>query len=186
MEPARRDATYDDLCRLDPTMIGEIIDGDLYAWPRPAPRHANAASGILAPLRTSYHGGSGSGGLGGWWILFEPELHLGADVLVPDLAGWRRERLQTLPDTAFLDLAPDWVCEVISPSTGSVDRVKKMRIYAREGVTHVWLVEPLQETLEVYRLEDTRWIVAASLGGAQLARIEPFEAIEIDLATWWG
>lgn len=185
MEPARRGATYDDLRNVPETMIGEIIDGDLYATPRPALPHANAASAIAGALRGPFHGGPGAGGLGGWWILFEPELHLGSDVIVPDLAGWRLERLPALPDAPFLDLATDWACEVVSPSTGSIDRVAKMRIYAREGVRHVWLVEPLQQTLEIYRLESDRWVVTGTYAGAQRARAQPFEAIEIDLSSWW-
>ncbi len=185
MQPARRGASYDDLCRLDPGLVGEIIDGDLYGSPRPAPIHANAAAGILAPLRTTFHGAPGGTGHGGWWILFEPEVHLSADVVVPDLAGWRTERLPAIPDAPFLELVPDWICEVISPSSGSIDRVKKMRIYAREGVRSVWLVEPHQRTLEVYRLEASRWVVVGTLADAARARIEPFAEVEIDLSTWW-
>jgi len=166
-------------------MIAEIIDGDLYASPRPALPHANAASGIAGALRGPFHGGPGGVGPGGWWLLFEPELHLGTDVIVPDLAGWRAERLPTLPDAPFLDLTPDWACEVVSPSSGSIDRVAKMRIYAREVVGYVWLVEPLQRTLEIYRLESGRWVVAGSYAGAQRVRAQPFEAIEIDLSPWW-
>jgi Uma2 family endonuclease len=185
MEPARRGATYGDLLDLPETMIGEIIDGDLYASPRPALPHANAASGITGSLRAPFHGGPAGGQPGGWWILFEPELHLGRDVLVADVAGWRRERLAQLPDAPFLDQAPDWACEVVSPSSGSIDRVAKMRIYARESVGHVWLVEPLQRTLEVFRLESGRWMVAGSHSGATIVRAEPFDAIEIDLRPWW-
>jgi Uma2 family endonuclease len=185
MEPARRGATYDDLRSVPETMVAEIIEGDLYATPRPALRHANAASAITVSVRGPFHGGPGGRGPGGWWILFEPELHLGADVIVPDLAGWRSERLPALPDSAFLTHAPDWVCEVVSPSTGSIDRVAKMRVYARESVEHVWLVEPMQQTLEVYRLESGRWVVAGTYAGRESVRAEPFEASEIDLAAWW-
>jgi len=185
MEPARRDATYEDLLNVPDTMIAEIIDGDLYAIPRPALPHANAASAIAASVRGPFHGGPGSRGPGGWWILFEPELHLGTNVIVPDLAGWRTERLSVLPDAPFLDLPPDWACEIVSPATGSIDRVLKMRIYARETVTHIWLVEPTQRTLEVYRLESGRWVVAGTHVGTERVRAEPFEAIEIDLSAWW-
>lgn len=185
MEPARRGATYDDLRDVPETMVAEIIDGDLYATPRPALPHANAASGIVAALRGPFHGGPGGGRPGGWWILFEPELHLGADVVVPDLAGWRMETLPALPDAPFLEIAPDWVCEVVSLSTGSIDRVAKMRIYAREVVGYVWLVEPLQRTLEVYRLETSRWVVAGTYAEAQRVHAQPFDAVEVNLSSWW-
>jgi len=168
------------------SMIAEIVDGDLYTSPRPAIAHANAASGIAAALRRPFHGhGGGDGGPGGWWILFEPEIHLGADVLVPDLAAWTIERMPKLPDAAFLDLAPDWVCEIISPSTGSIDRVLKMRIYGSEQVRHLWLVDPLQQTLEIYRRDADRWIVVATHSGVDLIRAEPFDDITVDLSTWW-
>jgi len=122
---------------------------------------------------------------GGWWILFEPELHFGEDVLVPDLAGWRRERLPVLPNAAFLTQAPDWVCEIVSPSTGRIDRSRKMRIYAREGAGHLWLVDPTPRTLEIYRLERAHWIVVANHGDDDVVRAEPFDAIELALVRWW-
>ena len=127
----RRSATYDDLRQVPAHLVAEILDGKLYVSPRPAPRHARSSSGLgvsLGPFD------SGRGGPGGWYILDEPELHLAPDVVVPDLAGWRRERLPRLPNEAFFTLAPDWVCEVISPSTAAMDRVKKLTIYARESV----------------------------------------------------
>src|SRR5439155_873756 len=102
---------------------------------------------------------------GGWWLLFEPELHQGSDVIVPDYAGWRRARMPVLPNVAAFEVAPDWVCEVVSPSTGAIDRGRKMRIYAREQVGHLWLIDPIARTLEVYRLEDARWIVANTRTG---------------------
>ena len=122
---------------------------------------------------------------GGWWIIVEPELHFGDEVLVPDLAAWRHDRMPTIPRAAFITLAPDWVCEVISPSTGRVDRSRKMGIYAREGVRHLRFVDPLARTLEVYRLEDGRWVVASTHGGDDRIRAEPFDAIEIGLERWW-
>jgi Uma2 family endonuclease len=143
MESARRRATWDDLLAVPDHMVAELIDGELYTSPRPAPPHALASSGIGSVLFDRFNGppGGGSASPGGWWILFEPELHFGDDVLVPDLAGWRRERLPALPDLAYFTLAPDWVCEVISPSSGRLDRVKKMPVYAREGVAHLWLID---------------------------------------------
>jgi Uma2 family endonuclease len=186
MMTARRRATYDDLLRVPATLVAEIIEGDLITSPRPAIPHAHAGSVIGVDLGGAFHGPPGSPERpGGWWILDEPELHFGADVIVPDLAGWRRERLPVLPNVAALELPPDWACEIISPSTGAVDRGRKMRVYAREGVAHLWLVDPIAQTVEVYRLEQGRWIVASTHGGGDVVRAEPFEAVELALHRWW-
>ncbi len=182
----KRNATYDDLCALPDHMVAEIIDGDLFASPRPASPHALASSMLGAALIRSFGDEPGGADLpGGWWILFEPELHLRRDVLVPDLAGWRRERMPTVPDVAGFELAPDWVCEVISPSTGEIDRGRKMRVYAREQVAHLWIVDPILRTLEVYRLEDGRWVVASTHAGTEQVRAEPFAAVGLDMRRWW-
>ena len=164
--------------------VAEILDGELIVTPRPALRHANASSGIGGQLWGPFHSGRG-GGPGGWWILFEPELHLADDVVVPDLAGWRRQRLPSIPDTAYMSLAPDWICEVISPTTERIDRSRKMRIYAREGVSHLWLLDPIVRTLEALRLESARWVLLATHSDTDIVRIEPFEAIEIELTDLW-
>jgi Uma2 family endonuclease len=182
---ARRRATYEDLCAVPEHLVAEIIDGELITSPRPAPRHAVAHSAILAQLNGSFGGPPGRDGPGGWWVLFEPELHLGDDVLVPDVAGWRRERMPSVPDTAFFPLAPDWVCEVVSPSSGRLDRVRKTPVYAREGVAHVWLVDPIARTLEAFRLDGTHWAVDASYAGDAPVRVVPFDAIEVDPRRWW-
>lgn len=179
-----RPATYDDLLALPEHVVGEIIDGELHVSPRPAPRHAVAASVLGGELGPPYH--SGRGGPGGWWILDEPELHFGRDVLVPDLTGWRRLRMASIPDTAYFTLAPDWVCEVVSPKTGRLDRLKKLPLYAREGVGHAWLIDPLQRTLEVMRLEQGRWVIVAVHGEADAVRAEPFEATELNLGLLWA
>jgi Uma2 family endonuclease len=185
MNPARRRATYQDLLQVSDLLIAEIIDGELITSPRPALPHARATSVIRGELDPFDRRLGGPGGPGGWWILFEPELHLGTDILVPDLAGWRRERMPALENVAYSDLAPDWVCEVVSPSTGRLDRVGKMPVYARERVEHIWLVDPLQRTLEVYRLEGQRWVLLSSHGDVEAVCAEPFEAIELDLSRWW-
>ena len=164
-------------------LVAEILDGELYATPRPAPRHADASSGLAGALRGPFD--RGRGGPGGWRILFEPELHLGPDVLVPDLAGWKRERLPALPNETFFPLAPDWVCEVLSPSTAAMDRVKKLSIYAREGVSFVWLVDPIARTLEVLQLEGQKWTLAATWSGLEIVRAQPFDAIDLDLSLLW-
>jgi Uma2 family endonuclease len=179
----RRPATYEDLLKVPDHMVAEILDGELYATPRPAPRHADASSGIGGALRGPFD--RGRGGPGGWRILDEPELHLGADVLVPDLAGWRRARMPLLPETAYFAIAPDWICEVISPSTASIDRVKKMAIYAREDVRHAWLIDPLAQTLEVLRLDNGRWTIVSTASGVDVARAEPFDALDLDLSLLW-
>ncbi len=186
MKPVKRRATYEDLREVPEHMVGEIIDGELYATPRPASPHANAASGIASDVRGPFHRQpDGLGQPGGWWILFEPELHLGPDVVVPDVAGWRREKMPVLGNVAYFDQAPDWACEVVSPTTAGTDRVRKMRIYARESVGNLWLVDPLAKTLEVYRLQNGQWVVANTHSGGEQVRAEPFEAIELDLTRWW-
>jgi len=181
--PFDRPATYEDLVNLPDIQVGEIVDGELHASPRPAPLHALAETAIGDALRLPYH--RGRGGPGGWLILVEPELHLGADVLVPDWAGWRRSRMPAMPQTAYFPLAPDWVCEVLSPSTASLDRAKKLRIYAREGVCHAWLVDPIARTLEVLRLDGGRWTILATYVGDEVVRAEPFVEVELELASLW-
>jgi len=185
VDTARRRATYEDLLKVPDILIAEILDGELITSPRPASPHARATSVIRVEIDPFDRRPGGPSGPGGWWTLFEPELHLNADILVPDLAGWRRERMPVLRDVPYFEQAPDWVCEVVSPSTGRLDRVRKMPIYAREQVRHIWLVDPLQQTLEVYRLEEQRWVLVSSHGDTEMIRAEPFEAIELDMSHWW-
>jgi Uma2 family endonuclease len=128
-------------------MVAEIVDGELYTSPRPASPHALAASAIGQDLAPFSRRPGSPAGPGGWWILDDPELHFGADVVVPDLAGWRHERMPSIPNVAYFELAPDWLCEVVSPSTGRLDRVRKMPVYGRAGVSHMWLVDPSTRTL---------------------------------------
>jgi Uma2 family endonuclease len=176
-------ATYADLIEVPDNFVAEMFDGDLYVSPRPAIRHAHAASVLGGKLMEPFH--NGRNGPGGWVILHEPELHFGNDVLVPDLAGWRRERLPEAPDEAYITLAPDWVCEVLSPSTEPLDRGKKLRVYAREDVAHVWLVDPLRRRLELLSLESGRWRALAVHEGRAGARVAPFDAIELELGELW-
>jgi Uma2 family endonuclease len=180
-KPLKKGATYDDLRDVADHFVAEMFDGDLYASPRPALPHANAAGSLFAQIHRSFHRKSA----GGWVILFEPELHFGSDVLVPDLAGWRRARLPSIPADAYLTLAPDWTCEVLSTSTEALDRGKKLRIYARESVAHAWLVDPLARTLEVMSLAAGRWAQLATYDGEAKVRAAPFDAIELELVALW-
>jgi Uma2 family endonuclease len=165
-------------------MVAEIIDGELYLSPRPGGPHTSAASRLGHVLGPPFD--LGNGGPGGWLILYEPELHLGADIVVPDFAGWRRERLPLVPNEAFFTLAPDWVCEVLSRSTAALDRAGKLPIYARAGVRHAWLVDAIQRTVEVLRAQQGSWLIAAVHRGDVRVRAEPFDAIEIDLSALWA
>jgi Uma2 family endonuclease len=184
-EPKRK-ATYDDVLAAPEHQVAEILDGELFLSPRPASPHARATSALGSRIFAAYDGEGGEPtSPGGWWILDEPELHLGPDVVVPDIAGWRRERMPRIPDAPWLDLAPDWVCETLSPSTARIDRTRKLRIYAREAVRHVWLVDPLARTLEVLALDGERWVVAENHGGDDVVRAAPFAAIELALAHLW-
>ena len=186
MPVVKRYATYEDLAAVPDTMVAELIDGDLITSPRPASPHARATCQLGSKLVGSFDGPpDGADAPGGWWLLFEPELHFGRNVLVPDLAGWRRERMARLPNVAAFTQAPDWICETISPSTGAIDRGRKMRIYAREGVGHLWIVDPIARTIEVYRLDRERWIVASTHGGTDPVRAEPFDAVTLDPSSWW-
>ncbi len=179
-----RIATYADIVALPDHLVGEIVDDELWTAPRPAPRHAWAAGQLMAELGSRLRGG-GSGRPAGWRILPEPELHFGRQVVVPDLAGWRRARLPRLPDTAYIAVAPDWACEVLSPSTEWLDRDKKLRVYAAAGVGHVWLVDPLARSLEVLRRTGATWTCVATHARHDVARAEPFGEFGVDLALLW-
>lgn len=177
-------ATYEDLLRADPNQVAELIRGQLVTSPRPAPRHTRASSRLGAELDGPFD--RGRGGPGGWWILDEPELHLGTDVLVPDLAGWRRTRMPSLPETAWFELPPDWVCEVLSPATARVDRVEKLPIYAAHEVQHAWLIDPELRTLEAYANHDGHWLLLAAFERENPVCIAPFDAITFDLDGLWA
>jgi Uma2 family endonuclease len=181
---AKRPATYADLLRVPEHLVAEIVDGELVTSPRPAARHAAAASALGEELGPPFK--RGRGGPGGWVILDEPELHIVGQVVVPDLAGWRRERMPEIPDVTYFELAPDWVCEVLSPSTAALDRTRKRPHYARAGVTHLWLVDPIAQTLEVHRRQAEDWLLVFSVAGDVKVRAEPFDAVEIDLGSLWA
>ncbi|AKT38584.1 Uma2 family endonuclease [Chondromyces crocatus] len=187
-EPAKKRpqvATYADLEAVPSHLVGEIIGGTLFMSPRPAMPHALASSTLGMVLGPPFQ--LGVGGPGGWWLLFEPELRLDSDVLVPDLAGWRRERMPDFPETAATSLPPDWVCEVLSPSTATDDRFDKLPVYAREGVTWVWLIDPIKRTLEVHHLGPRkRWEAELLVKGEAVVRAAPFDAIELPLSILWN
>ena len=184
-EPKRK-ATYDDLLAAPDNKVAEILDGELILSPRPASPHERAST-VLLRLLSPFDPASDDPTLpGGWWIAVEPEIHLGADVVVPDLAAWRRERMPRIPNAPWHELPPDWVCETLSPSTEQVDRGRKLRIYARAGVPHLWLVDPRVRTLEVFRRgEDGLYVLLAVHAGGERVRAEPFAAVEIELGRLW-
>lgn len=179
---ARR-ATYEDVLKAPAHMVAEVIDGVLYTFPRPAIAHTRAGSALGMWLGPPFD--HGQGGPGGWWILDEPELHLGEQILVPDVAGWRRERVPELPDAAYWTLAPDWLCEVLSPSTRATDLGAKSRIYAREGIPHMWMIDPQEHSLEAFELYEGSWRSLARLIGNESVSLPPFEAVSFPLGDLW-
>ena len=183
-EPTKRVATYADVLAAPEHQVAEILAGVLYLSPRPAAPQSAAKSALGEELGPPFK--RGKGGPGGWLAVNEPELHFGADILVPDLAGWRLTTMSHFANQAYVETRPDWVCEVLSPLTEKMDRTLKLPIYAREGVGHAWLVNPLLHTLEVLRLEHGRWVTLATHHDDQRVRAEPFDAIELDLSVLWA
>lgn len=186
--PAKKRATYADVLAAPANMTAEVIDGELHLMPRPARRHLRSASGLGAILYMSFD--AGVNGPGGWTIIDEPELHLGPepDILVPDLGGWRAGRLaeEEDEDPPFITVVPDWICEILSAGTARVDRLKKMRIYARERIPHVWLADPRERVVEVYRFADPSYTLVGAFGGDEALTAEPFDAITIPPSILWG
>jgi Uma2 family endonuclease len=180
----RRAASYQDVLDAPTHMVAELIEGALHLHPRPSPRHSLASSSLGDELLSPF--GKGRGGPGGWWILDEPEVHFGRDVVVPDLAGWRRERLPALPEAAWFEVAPDWVCEVLSPSTRTLDLTDKRRLYAAAGVPFLWFVDPLARTLEAFALRDGAWTLIAALKEDEEVRVAPFDAVAFSLDVLWA
>jgi len=182
---AKKFATYNDILSLPEHLIGEIINGELILTPRPGPKHARSATALGSEIFDPFDRGRNNGP-GGWWILFEPEIHFNSDIIVPDLAGWKKELMPNLPTTKpYFEIAPNWVCEVLSKKTATIDRVKKLPIYAKFKVDHVWLVNPDQKTLEVYIRKEDKWGEVLNFGGEALIRAAPFDAIEINLGDLW-
>jgi len=177
---------YEQLMELPEHVTGEILNGELYAMPRPSGRHGLAESALGFNVSGPFH--FGRGGPGGWWIITEPEVHFIRDieVAVPDLAGWRRERLPNIPEGHRFEIVPDWVCEILSPSTAKKDRIVKLPIYARYGVPHVWIVDPLAQTLEAFELQEGQWLLIATLKDDDLVAVPPFDAVAFSLADLWA
>ncbi len=176
-------ATYRDVLDAPPGMVAEIIWGTLHTHPRPAMRHAYAGSSLGYDLSGPFQ--FGRGGPGGWWIIDEPELHLGSEIVVPDLAGWRRETMPDYPDAAYCTIAPDWVCEVLSPATRRLDLHEKRPFYASENVSHLWLVDPVERELEAFELREGHWLLIAALKEDDQVNVRPFQAITFSLADLW-
>ena len=174
---------YRELLDLHENMAGEIINGELYSQPRPSPKRSMAFSSLGYELVSPFQ--KGRGGPGGWWILYEPEIHLGRQVLVPDIAGWKKDRLPHLPETAWFELVPYWACEILSPSTARKDLVIKLPVYAEHGVSHVWLIDPALKTIETYQLEDRFWKLIGAFSENDVVSIAPFEEIAIELEVLW-
>ena len=183
-EPAKRKAAYEDLFNIPENMTGEIINGELVVTPRPSRKHTSATSSLGYKIGPPYQFGEG-GGPGGWVIIIEPEIGLGEDILVPDLAGWKVERYPEEEPHNWISVVPDWICEVLSPSSLKRDRMDKMPIYARHGVAYFWLIDPIARTLDVFRLENGRWVVSGLYVEDVKVRAEPFAEIEINLHDIW-
>lgn len=176
-------ALYRRLEALPESQIGEILRGEIFASPRPAPKHANILFQLGGILRDPF--ALGRTGPAGWRILPEPEVHLGSDVVVPDLAGWRRDHLPEFPEAASIPVTPDWVCEVLSPKSADRDRVLKGQLYAAHGVPFFWLIDPAERLLEVLRLTPEGWLIDGIFAHDDADRARPFDAIDIPLADLW-
>lgn len=174
--PAKRVATYADVLAAPPHVVAEVIEGVPRTRPRPAPPHAVAQMALGHELAGPYQKRRG-GGPGGWVFMVEPELHLGGDIVVPDIAGWRTDRMTSMPEGAFVTLAPDWVCEILSPSTAFLDRGPKRRIYAEAGVPHLWLFDPLARLLEAFALAAGQWLLLTTIEPGQEVRVPPFDTV---------
>jgi Uma2 family endonuclease len=183
-DAARKLATYQDVLDAPADRVAELVDGVLYTHPRPAGPHTAAATALSEELGPPFK--RGRGGPGGWILLFEPEVHFSVHVLVPDLAGWRRERMPAVTAAPYFTVIPDWVCEVLSPATAKLDRTAKLALYAEHGVAHAWLVDPLLRTLEALALERGRWSLIATFKDNDKVRVAPFDAFELDLGVLWA
>lgn len=184
LKPKAEPATYADIEALPPNMVGEIIYGALHAHPRPAPKHGLAAGQLQFEIEGPF-GRRRGGGPGGWTFIVEPELHLGPHVVVPDIGGWRNERLTPFPQTPYIETPPDWLAEILSPSTQAIDRTDKLSVYAEFGVKHCWYVDPIARTLEVFELSGAKWLLAAAFKDDAPVTAPPFEVHTFHLDVLW-
>ena len=179
------DELYKELCDLPDNVVGEILNEELVVSPRPAFKHARAGSSLVSKIFDSYD--EGNTGPGGWWILYEPELRFPYDVVVPDIAGWKRERLQNPSEMKVFEVSPDWVCEVLSPSTARHDKISKFKIYAENKVPYYWIVDPLNRVLEIFILDGKTYKLAFIFGkNDDVKAAPPFEELEFNLGSLWA
>ncbi len=182
MEAAKTLLTYKDLLGLAEDVRAEILGGAMAMSPSALPRHSLAQRVLGSVIGGPFHDEHDAGGPGGWWIFPEVDVQLGVhDIVRPDLAGWRRERLQDPWDARPIRVVPDWICEIISPSNGSHDRVTKRALYARYGVSFYWLVDPHQCVLEALQLCDGKWLELGAWDASDAAGIQPFDAVTLEL-----
>ncbi len=182
-EPAKRNATYADIEALPEHVIGEILYGTLVTQPSPSMPHGAAQSALSGELSRPFQ--KGKGGPGGWVFVTVPELHISGHVLVPDIGGWKRERMPAVPKTAHVNIAPDWICEILSESTEKYDRGLKRDIYREIGVQHLWLLDPGFKYLECFQCVANKWLLDGTYSGGEPVRVPPFDAIEISLNELW-
>jgi Uma2 family endonuclease len=178
--PAPKLATYQDLLRLADDVRAEILAGDIVTAPAPLPKHSKAQRALGGFIGRPFDDDHEHGGPGGWWIFIEVDIQFAAhDVVRPDLSGWRRERLADPGEQRPIEVTPDWVCEVLSPSTAARDKVAKRKLYAKHGVRHYWIVDVDARTLEAFELRRGQWVLLDSYDDASAARIPPFEQVEL-------
>ncbi|MEF8794096.1 Uma2 family endonuclease [Thiohalorhabdus sp.] len=183
--PARPHTLYEAIEALPEGVTGEIIGGQMHTQPRPSGPHALAGSNLGIDLGNRYS--RGHGGPGGWWIIDEPEVHFirDSEILIPDLAGWRRERMPALPQDQRFEVVPDWVCEILSPASASKAREVKIPVYARYRVAHAWLVDPREQSLEAYALQEGEWTLVGTYSGEDLVDTDPFPEAGFRVADLW-
>lgn len=183
-EQTRPAATYADVLAAPPDQVAELVSGALHLQPRPRMRHGHAMLRLTGRLERAFGDDLGDDE-GDWYFAIEPEIHLGSNVVVPDIAGWRRENLPDDLDVAYMEVAPDWLCEVLSASTRNFDLTEKRAVYGRAGVRHLWFVDPQSKTLEAFENRDGAWVLLDALGGEAAVALPPFAELSFPLETLW-
>jgi len=178
--------TIEDWLAQPPERRFELIDGSLVEKAAPDVTHADSQGAVIGTLRPTFHRRPGGGGPGGWWILPEVDIRLGANGFRPDVAGWRRERVPVMPTERPVTLRPDWICEVLSASNSGTDTIRKMRRYHQAGVPHYWIVDPATQTLAVYRNDPDGFTQIRVAEKHERVRAEPFDAIELRVGVLFG